>query len=287
MTTVSKRIEKIASFVGPGESVADIGSDHGHLPIYLRENGISSRVVATDLRKGPIGITEKNLSHSAGGRNGDPFKFDCAKAVGDNGDGELFKIDYRLGDGLTVLSEGEVETVVIAGMGGQTIVSILSENEAKACSFHKYIFQPRSHSDELRKWLKAKGWFLLADGLAEEGGRICEVIAATPDPSKMRDRAMAGKAVPCSGESEAAMEAGVSSVMLRDRPPLLGEYIRKKMLAQQKIQLAVSDTNTAEAERARILAIKKEVAYMLLLAEIEAGQAVSEDESQGSPSKPR
>jgi tRNA (adenine22-N1)-methyltransferase len=256
MTAVSKRIEKIASYVNPGESVADIGSDHGHLLMFLRDNGVSDRAIATDLRRGPIEITERNLSGAAGG-------------IGVDGGEDSFKIEYRLGDGLTVISEGEVETVVIAGMGGETIVSILNESETKTNSFFKYIFQPRSRSDELRKWLKANGWFLLADDLAEEGDRICEVIVATPDPSKMKDSVMAGRASPCSAESGAAMEAGVSAVMLRSRPPLLAAYVGKKILAQQQIQAAVNDINTAEAEKARVLAIRKEVAYMLLLAEIE------------------
>jgi tRNA (adenine22-N1)-methyltransferase len=144
------RIRKIASYVEAGESVADIGPDHGYLSIWLIREGVSSRVIMTDIAEGPLKIARGNA--------------------------ERYGVtDCRLGDGLEPMAHGEVDAVVIAGMGGETIIGIMEADPAKTASFPKYILQPRTKTDELRSWL-AERYEIVEDVVAEERGRPCPIL---------------------------------------------------------------------------------------------------------------
>jgi tRNA (adenine22-N1)-methyltransferase len=144
------RIRKIASYVDAGESVADIGPDHGYLSIWLVREGVSPRVIMTDIAEGPLEIARGNA--------------------------ERYGVtDLRLGDGLEPLLPGEVDAVVIAGMGGETIIGIMEADPAKTASFPKYILQPRTKADVLRAWLVER-YEIVADIVAEERGRPCPIL---------------------------------------------------------------------------------------------------------------
>ena len=96
---ISKRLLCCAAMVPSGSRVADIGTDHGYLGIYLLQNGISPHVIACDLRKGPLDNARKNA--------------------------RLFEVDgsmaFRLSDGLAEISPEEIDCAVLAGMGGDLI----------------------------------------------------------------------------------------------------------------------------------------------------------------------
>ena len=155
---LSGRLAAMASFVSAGESVADIGADHGYLPIYLVREGISPFAILTDVQEGPLEKTRISVE----------------KALGSRG------VSLRLGDGLSVLDEAEVDVVVIAGMGGETIISILEADPEKTKSFMKYILQPRTKVNELQKWLIKESWNIIFETKAEEKGRLCDIIVCTP-----------------------------------------------------------------------------------------------------------
>jgi tRNA (adenine22-N1)-methyltransferase len=86
-----------------------------------------------------------------------------------------------LGDGLSPLFPGEVDVVVIAGMGGETIIKILSEDRDKTRSFRKYILQPRTKTDQLRGWLKENDWIINAETAVDEKWRRCDIIICAPE----------------------------------------------------------------------------------------------------------
>ena len=156
---LSKRIYKIAEKVNKGETVADIGTDHGYVPMLLVKNGISPHAVMSDISGGSL-----------------------AKAI------ETFEIcglhadpdDFRTGDGLETITPGEVDDIIIAGLGGFTIIEILSSDLEKSRSFRKLILQPRKHSGNLRWFLYTHGWDITDEDLAPEGKFVCEVITAEP-----------------------------------------------------------------------------------------------------------
>jgi tRNA (adenine22-N1)-methyltransferase len=153
---LSPRLLLMASFVQRGEAVCDVGADHALLPCHLVESGISPRAILTDRNEGPLAAARRAVA-------ADDARYDC-----------------RLGDGLAPLAPGEVDVVVIAGMGGETIAGILAADSAKSDSFRRYILQPRTKADRLLAWLEGAGWTVLSIEEAEENGRMCTVIVTAP-----------------------------------------------------------------------------------------------------------
>jgi tRNA (adenine22-N1)-methyltransferase len=156
---LSKRIYAIADAVNKGETAADIETDHGYVPMLLIKNAVSPRVIMSDISEGSL-----------------------AKAV------ETFRLcgldadpeDFRTGDGLDTIEPGEVDTVIIAGLGGHTIADILTADIHKSMSFKRLILQPRKHSGNLRYALYTNGWDISDEILAPEGKFVCEIICAVP-----------------------------------------------------------------------------------------------------------
>jgi tRNA (adenine22-N1)-methyltransferase len=165
MAKYTERIRRIASYVDAGERVADIGSDHGYLALWLAREGISPQVIVTDIAEGPLGIARAN-----------------AEAEADRCP-ECARTDCRLGDGLAPLAPGEVDVVVIAGMGGETIRDIMAADPAKTASFAKYILQPRTKAELLREWL-AERYAIATEDTVNERGRACPIIVVRTDNVK-------------------------------------------------------------------------------------------------------
>ena len=133
---LSDRLQLIADEIHCGETMADIGTDHGFLPLYLLETKKCPKVIMADISSGSLKKAEDN----------------CKMA---NPDGNY---ELRLGDGIDILEDGEVDVVAIAGMGGNLIADILEWNLAKSRSIKRYILQPRRHVGKLRHWLACNGF---------------------------------------------------------------------------------------------------------------------------------
>lgn len=103
-----KRLEQIVAMVPPCRTAADIGCDHAYVSIALRERGKAERVLACDVRPGPLEQAKANISRA----------------------GLADSIETRLGDGLQPVQTGEAETVILAGMGGELMLRILEGREA-------------------------------------------------------------------------------------------------------------------------------------------------------------
>lgn len=159
---LGKRLATIAALVPPGSRLADIGTDHAFLPVYLVSEGLVPWAVAGEVNPGPY------------------------KAAGEALDriGLAGKISLRFGDGLTVLAPGEVDTAVIAGMGGNTIIDILTARPEVTGALSRLILQPMQAAAPLRRWLAENGWRLVAETLVEEDGRLYEIIAAEQGPAE-------------------------------------------------------------------------------------------------------
>lgn len=158
MPKISKRLLAIAGMVIRGEPTADIGADHALLSIYLVKNNIVPRVIIGELADGPYRR--------------------AAAAVQESSCGD--KIEIRKGNGLDVLKPGEVVNIIIAGMGGETIVDILSHDWQKSASYCRYVFQPMSRPDALRRELSLRGWPILDECLVEENKKHFVIISSCP-----------------------------------------------------------------------------------------------------------
>jgi tRNA (adenine22-N1)-methyltransferase len=161
MIKLSKRLQRIADYVSPGARVADIGSDHALLPIYLVQCGKCPSAIAGELNAGPFQAARKGTADA----------------------GLTRAIAVRQGNGLAVLKPGESDTVTIAGMGGSLMSLILEEGyiNGKLEGVQELVLQPNVGEDEVRAWLLEKGWRLTGEDILEEDGKIYEVLHAQAD----------------------------------------------------------------------------------------------------------
>lgn len=141
-----------------GARMADIGSDHAYLPAYLVEQGRIERAVAGELNRGPFEAAKRTVEEA----------------------GYSDRIEVRKGNGLAVLRTGEADVIAICGMGGGTIVDILSAGRDKLAGVRCLVLQPMVDSDSLRIWLHEHGWRIVAEDLVEDEGILYEILKAEP-----------------------------------------------------------------------------------------------------------
>ncbi len=153
---VSKRLLACADFVAPGARVADIGTDHGYLGIYLLRQGIASYVAASDLREKPLQKAQEN-----------------ALRFGTDG-----AMEFHCSDGLTAIDPEKVDTIICAGMGGDCIRLILAAADWLCHEKYRLILQPQSSGQDLRRWLTENGFAILRETLVEDGGFLYTVLEA-------------------------------------------------------------------------------------------------------------
>lgn len=151
---LSPRLQSVADLVMPGAHVADVGCDHGYVSIYLRQIGTASSVVASDIRPDPLQTAQRN-----------------ARNAGVDG------IRFVLCDGLTAVQPGEADTVILAGLGGETMCEILSP-APWILSGVRLILQPMTKPEVLRKFLFDSGICLTQERLVEDNGKIYAVLSA-------------------------------------------------------------------------------------------------------------
>ncbi len=152
---LSERLQMMADAVAEGAAAADIGTDHGYLPIWLACNKRCRRVILSDINRGPLRKAQENIQNYL----------------------PDFPFDLRQGSGISVLDPGDADTVIIAGMGGNLILNILLDNPEKTFSISRFILQPRNHPELLRRWAAQTPEFVISrELLAEEDGRLCEII---------------------------------------------------------------------------------------------------------------
>ena len=162
---LSKRIYAICDVVSHGETVADIGTDHGYVPMLLVKKGVSPYAIMSDISEGSL--SKAILTFKEAGIN-------CSEN------------SFRVGDGLDTIESGEVDDIIIAGLGGNTIVEILDNDIEKTRSFSKLIMQPRKYSGTLRYYLYTHGFDIIKEQMAEEGKFVCEIITAVPSSDTER-----------------------------------------------------------------------------------------------------
>ena len=157
LPTLDARLTAAAELVLPGKPVADIGCDHGKLTAVLAASGKYPRVIGADLRPGPLAKAEQTLEH-AGCRD---------------------RVELRLGDGLSVLSAGEVGTIVLAGVSAQTTWEIIEQAPwVSQVGGPRLVMVPATRHSELRRWLWEHGFALAADRPVQAAGRWYAVMAA-------------------------------------------------------------------------------------------------------------
>ena len=161
---ISKRLELVASFVTQGAILLDVGSDHAYLPIELVERGQIKSAIAGEVVEGPYKSAVKNVeSHNLKER-----------------------IQVRLANGLAAFEEADqVSVITIAGMGGRLIATILKEGLEKLANVERLILQPNNREDDLRIWLQANGFQIVAESILEEEGKFYEILVVESGQMKL------------------------------------------------------------------------------------------------------
>lgn len=218
---LSDRLLAIANLIDKNNTVADIGTDHGYIPVYLLNNSIIQYAIAADINKGPLDNAKKEVR---------------LNKLED-------KVDLRLGSGLTVLKEGEVDEAIIAGMGGVLISEILETSKNVAKSFKKIILQPMQASDELRKYLYENRYEIIDEILVKEDFRVYEIIVVK----------YTGKIEAL--EDEIFYEVGKKLIDKKD--PLVFEFIDKKIKSYENVLIKLDDKTGAAIENRKNQCLSK------------------------------
>ena len=205
---ISKRLLCCASMVQSGSRVADIGTDHGYLGIYLLQSGAARHVIACDLRKDPLENARRN-----------------AKLFGVDGE-----MEFRLSDGLEKILPDEVDTVVMAGMGGDLIQKILSQCPWRKREGLQFILQPQSAGNVLRRWLCEDGFEIQREEPVQDGHFLYTVMDIRQ-----------GEPAPLTPGTEYA-----SPALLASGSPLVGNYLAR---VENALQETVRGLTNAEKQR--------------------------------------
>lgn len=155
---LSPRLQALYDMVPEGLKLADIGTDHGWLPIDLVKSGRIPSAIAMDLREGPLDRAKAHIEE----------------------EGLSAKIKTRLSDGFSEFQAGEADCAVISGMGGIVMQRILREAENRLSSLQVLILQPQSEIPEFREFLHTEGFRLVDEKIAEEEGKFYFLMKVLP-----------------------------------------------------------------------------------------------------------
>ena len=153
---MDKRLEKIAQMIQNGRGVADVGTDHGFLPVRLARNGYTGRLFASDINPGPLSAARRS-AEAAGAED---------------------RIEFLLCDGLEDCPRDEIDTIVIAGMGGDAICGILDRAEWCMDGGYTLLLQPMTKAEVLRYWLVNNGFRLTREAIVPDGRAFYQIIEA-------------------------------------------------------------------------------------------------------------
>lgn len=212
---LSLRLDMIVKHMNKCESIADIGTDHGYIPIYAVKNNIVEKAIASDINKGPIEKARINVAM----------------------EGLKDKIQCRLGGGLSTLKQGEVEAVVIAGMGGNLIRDILLEDIEKVKYYKYLILQPAQNPEVLREFLYNDNFEIIDEDICYEDNKYYELFKVKYSRNKGT----------MSQEEEIFYE--ISPIMLKKDYIIVKEFIMDKILKYENILKYIKDDTPSAIER--------------------------------------
>ncbi|MCD8336294.1 MAG: class I SAM-dependent methyltransferase [Lachnospiraceae bacterium] len=273
---LSKRLAAVADMVTPGFVLADIGTDHAYIPIYLVEQQVIPRAIAADVNRGPLARANAHIrQHALAG-----------------------KIETRLSDGLAAFLPGEAQSIVIAGMGGALTVRILAnggkngavltrerqEAEERKCqepdgrerremdgqecgTRMELILQPQSEIVLVRSWLEENGWKIVREDMVFEDGKYYPMMKAKRCPaysgftqSEEQAGAYQVKKTPSSSAPSAMNETELwfGPRLLEMRHPVLRQFLLRERVTQENV-LKSLEQGKSEASRAREREVRRNI----------------------------
>lgn len=208
---LTPRLLTAANMVNANRKLADIGTDHAYLPVYLMEQGITHSALACDINPNPLKnakltIDKANLSE---------------------------QIELRLSDGLDNISENEAEEIVIAGMGGLMIADMIERTSWLKNTDKHLILQPMTHAEDVRAALFANGFYIDKEAVCDEGRHVYLILSAYYD-GKIRE----ATPLKCTLGQIRSKNSEIAARYVR----LLTERLTKKAEAQQQAGMDARET---------------------------------------------
>ena len=230
MVKISNRLTTAAALVTQGYTLADVGTDHGYIPIYLLQQKKIPAAIAMDINEGPLERAKEHIALY----------------------GLQAYIQTRLSDGVAALKPGEVEAVLIAGMGGGLVMHILKDGEKICQSAKELILQPQSEIEHVREFLREEGYTILAEDMVYEDGKFYPMMK-----------------VQYQGENENAQKASevlklsdlYGGLLLQNRHPVLKTFLEKERLIYTGIKENLAKQPASEKIRMRLAEVEDILHY--------------------------
>ncbi len=194
---LSRRLQAVADLVSVGLVVADVGTDHGYIPIYLIETGKCKKAFAMDVNRGPLLRANEHIAEH----------------------GLEDKIETRLSDGVKQLKVAECEAVVIAGMGGALTIKILEEGRSVFQSLREFILQPQSELHKVREYLLEQGYCIVAEDMVQEDGKFYPMM----------------KVINGASDAYHTVEFRYGKFLLSEKHPVLKTFLEKEKQTKKMI----------------------------------------------------
>ena len=223
MVKISNRLKMAASFVTEGYTLADVGTDHGYVPIYLLQQKKIPSAIAMDIKEGPLLRAKEHIALY--GLN----KY----------------IQTRLSDGVAALKPGETDAILIAGMGGGLVMHILKDGSGVCHNAKELILQPQSELEHVRAFLRQEGYEILAEEMVLEEGKFYPMMKVCYTGTfSTQDNVELLKLSDLYG-----------GLLLKNRHPVLKTYLEK----EQKILFDIQSNLKKQPESEKISARLQEV----------------------------
>jgi len=245
---LSKRLLAVADMVTEGNRLADVGTDHGYVPIYLVKRGRIPWAIAMDVNKGPLARAEKNIAMHAAGQY----------------------IETRLSDGVQELHPKEVDSIIIAGMGGSLVIKILTEGEATCRSVDEMILQPQSDIAKVRYYLNEHGYQIICEDMILEDGKFYpmmkvsgmdeqEILKKKYETAENGPEILKGSQKTLTEDEELYNRYG--RYLLENQNPVLWQFLEKEAAVIKEIHANIRSMDSTEAVTRR-KEIEQEMQYI-------------------------
>lgn len=245
VTQLTPRLQYIASFITPAYTLADIGTDHGFVPIHQVMCKGTPYAYAMDINKGPLERAKEHIEEN----------------------GLSDKIETRLSDGMVKLNPGEAESILIAGMGGELMVRILTDGAQALSTAKELTLSPHTEADAVRCFIKESDFVIDREGMVYDAGKYYVVLHARRAKDETEKAQMyVDDEIEESKWSESDIKQAYiryGKYLIEEKSEVFVEFLQKEQNTYKRIADSLSDNDT-EAGKMRL----SEMEYLIKLTTI-------------------
>lgn len=232
---LSYRLRQVAEMITPCEVVADVGTDHGYVPIYLIQHGICKKAIAMDINAGPLRRAKDNI---------------CREHLTD-------LIETRRSDGLQALREDEADAVVMSGIGGELMIRILEDGKQLLRTVSELVLSPHSELALVRKYLTENDFYISDETMLIDEDKFYTILKVSCEKDfceiNFHENISQGKE-----ESYTELELNYGRILLRKKDKVLFEYLKREKNKYNQIAQRLQE-NAAEHGKIRLEEIRKQI----------------------------